>query len=146
MTDSVAAGLLRRYFTDVAGSWYGRPATAAELAAALAEDPSDHLAVFLVGYLAGEPLGCAGLSFATPGFAELARVFVAPEARGTGGGAALLAAAERHAVEHGAHTIRLDTRLDLAAARHLYATHGYHEVPAFTTGPYAQCWYAKRLT
>jgi GNAT superfamily N-acetyltransferase len=146
VADPVAAGLLRRYFADVAGSWYGRPATAAEVDAALAEDPSDHLTVFLAGYLAGEPLGCAGLSFPAPGLAELARMFVAPEARGTGGGPALLAAAERHAVEHGAHTIRLDTRLDLTAARRLYARHGYREVPAFTTGPYAQCWYAKELT
>ncbi|HEX5116478.1 MAG TPA: GNAT family N-acetyltransferase [Pseudonocardiaceae bacterium] len=144
--DPTAVDLLRRYFDDVASSWYGRPATDAEVAAALAEDPSDHLAVFLVGQLAGKPVGCAGLSFGTPGFAELARVFVAPEARGTGGGPALLAAAERHARDHGAHTIRLDTRLDLTAARRLYTTHGYREIPAFTTGPYAQCWYAKELT
>lgn len=145
VTDPVAVGLLRRYFADVAGSWYGRPATDAEVDAALAEDPSDHLTVFLVGRLRGTPAGCAGLSFG-PGFAELARLFVTPEARGTGGGPALLAAAERHAREHGAATIRLDTRLDLTAARHLYETHGYREVPAFSTGPYAQCWYAKQLT
>jgi GNAT superfamily N-acetyltransferase len=145
VTDPVAVGLLRRYFADVAGSWYGRPATDAEVDAAVAEDPSDHLTVFLVGRLRDTPAGCAGLSF-NLGFAELARVFVAPEARGTGGGAALLAAAERHARDHGAHTIRLDTRLDLTAARHLYEKHGYREVPAFGTGPYAQCWYAKLLT
>lgn len=144
--EPVAVDLLRRYFADVASSWYGRPATDAEVDAALAGDPSDHLTVFLVGRLDGEPAGCAGLSFGTPGFGELARVFVAPRARGTGGGPALLAAAERHARDHGAHTIRLDTRLDLTAARRLYATHGYREVPAFTTGPYAQCWYAKELT
>lgn len=145
VADPVAADLLRRYFTDVAGSWYGRPASDAEVDAALAEDPSDHLTVFLVGYLAGVPSGCAALSFPSPGLAELARMFVAPPARGTGGGPVLLAAAERHASDHGARTVRLDTRLDLTAARRLYAAHGYREVPAFSTGPYAQCWYAKAL-
>jgi GNAT superfamily N-acetyltransferase len=145
VTDPVAVGLLRRYFQDVADSWYGRPATAAEVDAALAEDPSDHLTVFLVGHRDGTPAGCAGLALGRPGIAELARVFVAPEARGTGGGAVLLAAAERHARDHGAHTVRLDTRLDLTAARRLYTQHGYREVPAFSAGPYAQCWYAKQL-
>lgn len=145
--DPVAVDLLWRYIFDVASSYYGRVATGDEVRAALAEDPSDDLVpprgLFLVGRYHGIASGCVGLRFGPAGFAELTRMFVIPEVRGTGGGTTLLAAAEARVGD--AHTIRLDTRLDLTAARTLYERHGYRPVPAFTHGPYAQCWYAKRL-
>lgn len=145
--DPVAADLLRRYFFDVASSYYGRVATGDEVNSALAQDPSDDLVppggLFLVGRYHGVASGCVGLRFGPPGFAELTRMFVTPEVRGTGGGGTLLAAAEAQAGD--AHTIRLDTRLDLTEARRLYERHGYRPVPAFSDGPYAQCWYAKQL-
>jgi GNAT superfamily N-acetyltransferase len=140
-----ATNLLRAYFTDVASRYYGRPATESEVDAALAEDPSDDLACFLVGRYAGIPSGCAGLRLLSPGIAELTRMFVHPRARRTGGGHALLAAAEQAALRLGAHTIRLDTRSDLVEARALYAAHGYAEIPAYSSGPYAEHWYEKRL-
>lgn len=147
--DPLARELLWRYFEDVASSYHGRPATEAEVGAAMAEDPSDDLvppgAVFLVAFRDGVPAGCAGVRFGGDGFAELTRVFVLPDARGDGGGAALLEAAERAALDRGMHTIRLDTRSDLVPARRLYTRHGYLAVPAFTAGPYAECWYAKAL-
>jgi GNAT superfamily N-acetyltransferase len=145
--DPVSVDLLWHYFFDVASSYHGRTATDAELKQALAEDPSDDLVpptgLFLVGRYHGVPSGCVGLRFGPPGFAELTRMFVAPEVRGTGGGTTLLAVAEAHAGD--AHTIRLDTRLDLTSARRLYESHGYVPVPAYSHGSYAQCWYAKRL-
>lgn len=150
VTDPVSADLLRRYFTDVACSFYGRPATEAEIDTAMAEDPSDDLVppggLFLVGRLGGEPAGCVGLRFGPPGFAELTRMFVAPSARRGGGGGTLLAAAELAARTRGAHTVRLDTRLDLVEARALYEKHGYREIPAYSEGPYAQIWYGIELT
>ncbi|MFJ1539801.1 hypothetical protein ACIODS_14790 [Micromonospora chalcea] len=54
-----------------------------------------------------------------------------PEHRGAGGGAT---------------RIRLDTRSDLVESRALYARHGYREIPAFTSGPYAQHWFEKSLS
>lgn len=147
---AAAADLLRRYFTDVAASFYGRPATDAEVTAAMAEDPSDDIvppdALFLVGRYDGVRAGCVGLRFGPAGFAELTRMFVVPEARGRGGGPVLLAAAEEYARQRDVRTIRLDTRLDLLAARRLYSAHGYREIPAYSHGPYAQCWYAKELS
>jgi GNAT superfamily N-acetyltransferase len=140
-----ATDLLRDYFTDVASRYYGRPATGAEVDAALAEDPSDDLACFLVGRYEGTPSGCAGLRLIGPGIAELTRMFVHPKARRTGGGHALLAAAEDAALDLGMHTMRLDTRHDLTEARALYAAHGYAEIPAYSHGPYAEHWYEKRL-
>ncbi len=137
--------LLRDYFTDVASSYYGRPATEAEVDAALAEDPSDDLACFLVGRLGGVPSGCAGVRLIEEGVAELTRMFVRPEARRTGGGRALLAAAEDAAVRLGARVMRLDTRKDLVEARGLYAAHGYVEIEPYSAGPYADHWYEKHL-
>ncbi|HEX5401633.1 MAG TPA: GNAT family N-acetyltransferase [Pseudonocardiaceae bacterium] len=147
--DPVVVDLLRRYFTDVASSFYGRPATDAEVTAALAEDPSDDLVppggAFFVAHYQDIPAGCVGLRFGAAGFAELTRMFVTPEARGRGGSAVLLAVAERHAKLGEAHTMRLETRLDLVAARRLYTKHGYRPIPAYSTGPFAECWYAKDL-
>jgi GNAT superfamily N-acetyltransferase len=137
--------LLREYITDVASRYYGRPATEAEVDAALAESPSDDLARFLVGRYDGVPSGCAGLRLIGHGTAELTRVFVHPRARRTGGGHALLAAAEDAALDLGARVMRLDTRRDLVEARALYAAHGYAEIPAYSSGPYADHWYEKRL-
>jgi GNAT superfamily N-acetyltransferase len=146
---AAADDLLRRYFADVASSFYGRPASDADVTAAMAEDPSDDLVppngLFLVARYRAERVGCVGLRLRSPGFAELTRMFIAPEARGLGGGPVLLAGAEERARQAGAHTLRLDTRLDLLAARRLYTKHGYQEIPAYSAGPHAQCWYAKEL-
>jgi GNAT superfamily N-acetyltransferase len=140
-----STSLLRDYFMDVASSYYGRPVTEAEVDAALAEDPSGDLACFLVGRYDGVPSGCAGLRLIGPGMAELTRMFVHARARRTGGGHALLAAAEDAALDLRAHTLRLDTRSDLTEARALYAAHGYAEIPAYSSGPYAEHWYEKHL-
>ena len=91
------------------------------------------------------PSGCAGLRLIGPGIAELTRMFVHPRARRTGGGHALLAAAEDAARDLGSHTMRLDTRADLIEARALYTAHGYAEIPAYSHGPYADHWYEKHL-
>jgi GNAT superfamily N-acetyltransferase len=149
VADRMSVDLLRRYFFDVASSFYGRPATDDEVTEALANEPSDDLAsptgVFLVARLDGAPAGCLGVRLGSPGLAELTRMFVVPEARGRGGGPVLLAAGEEWARHRDVHTIRLDTRLDLLSARRLYTSHGYREIPAYSNGPYAQCWYAREI-
>lgn len=53
--------ILRDYFTDVVSRYHGRPATETEVDAAIAEEPSDDLACFLVGRYAGTPSGCVGV-------------------------------------------------------------------------------------
>lgn len=150
VTDTTAQDLLRRYMFDVSSSFYGRPAADAELDEAMVAHPNDDLVpptgLFLLAEYDGEPGGCVGLRFGPAGFAELTRMFVVPQARGLGGGAVLLAAAEQRARQHDVRTVRLDTRLDLLAARRLYVRHGYQEIPAYSHGPYAQCWYGKQLT
>lgn len=144
-----AAAMLRHYMREMADRYYLRRSTEAEVDAALAEDPSGDLApphgVFLLARLGGALAGCVGVRFGPAPNCELTRLYVAPHARGLGGGARLLAAAEDAARRSGAEVIRLDTRHDLREARALYAKHGFQEVPAFSDGRYAEHWFAKRL-
>jgi ribosomal protein S18 acetylase RimI-like enzyme len=144
-----AASLLRRYFGEVAGRYYGRPATEDEVDAAMAEEPSDDLVppggLFLVARDAGVPVGCVGVRRLDPVTAELTRLYVEPACRGRGAGSALVAAAERAAGERGAVEMRLDTRHDLLEALALYARRGYADIPPYSHGRYAQRWLARRL-
>ncbi|MFB7620609.1 GNAT family N-acetyltransferase [Kitasatospora sp. NPDC056181] len=143
--------LLREYYIDVANRYYrlhlGRDGTDEEIETGLADSPSDDLAgptgVFLLGRYGGEAQSCAGLRILDDRTVELTRVFVRHAARGTGGGGHLLAAVDEAARSLGAERIVLDTRLDLVEARALYARHGYREIPAYSSGPYAQVWYGK---
>ncbi|MGW1107769.1 GNAT family N-acetyltransferase [Streptomyces sp. NPDC002540] len=148
--DSPDAALLRRdYYDEVAGRYWGRPATAEEIDEGLTDDGADRLVPptgqFVVGRFCGKPAACAGLLVVDADIAELTRVFVRPQFRGTGGGGLLLAAVESAARGFGVRTVRLDTRNDLVEARGLYAKHGYREVPAFHRRQYAEHWFAKDL-
>ncbi|MFE9253704.1 GNAT family N-acetyltransferase [Streptomyces sp. NPDC006879] len=141
--------LRRAYYAEIASRYWQRPATDAEVAQGLAEDPGEELTPptgeFLVGRLAGRPAACVGVRMLDATTAELTRVYVRPEARGTGGGAALLVAVEAVARTLGATRLRLDTRSDLIEARRLYARHRYREIPAYNSGRYAEHWFEKHL-
>ena len=149
--DSPAASSLRRdYYADVAGSYWKRPATPEEIDEGLAgEDELSLLAPpsgqFVVGRYGDAPAACGGVLMLDGGRGELTRVYVRPAFRGTGGGAALLDRLEEQARTLGAHTMVLNTRLDLVEARRLYVRHGYAEIPAYRTGPYMDVWYGKAL-
>jgi len=155
VTSAESGALLRDYLVDVSDRWFrlheDRASTSEEIEQSLAEMPSDDLApptgTFVVARSGEHLVGCAGVRVAVgrPDVAELKRMFVRPEVRGTGLAAALLDAAEEAARDLGATMVRLDTRLDLVEARALYVRQGYVEVPAFNEGDYAEVWYAKRL-
>ncbi|OKK19394.1 GCN5 family acetyltransferase [Streptomyces sp. CB00455] len=144
-----ATALLRAYYAEVAGRYWKRPVTEAEIDEGLLDFPADGLAPptgqFVVGRWDGEPLACGGIRLLDPVTAELTRVYVDRRARGTGGGAALLGVLEAQARAMGAERLRLDTRSDLVEARALYARHGYAEIPAYKTDPYAEHFFEKRL-
>ncbi|MEU3060180.1 GNAT family N-acetyltransferase [Streptomyces subrutilus] len=148
-TTPAAVALRRAYYAEVAGRYWNRPVTEVETDQGLLEFPDDALAPptgrFVVGRHRGEPLACGGVRLLDPATAELTRVYVDPRARGTGGGAALLDALEAQARALGAERVRLDTRSDLVEARALYVRQGYAEIPAYSSGPYAEHWFEKRL-
>ncbi|MFD4722947.1 GNAT family N-acetyltransferase [Streptomyces sp. NPDC058423] len=146
---SDATALRRDYYADVAGSYWGRPTTEAEIDEGLADDGVARLASptgeFVVGRHDGAAAACGGVLLLDAERAELTRVFVRPAFRGTGGGAALLTALEDAAGRLGARRMVLNTRLDLLGARALYARQGYREIPAYCVGPYMDVWYGKEL-
>ncbi|OEV00738.1 MULTISPECIES: GNAT family N-acetyltransferase [Streptomyces] len=147
-----AVATVRTYIGEIAGRYYGRPATEQEIDAALAAEPDDALTppagVFLLarGHADGAVAGCAAVLMMTPTTAELRRVWVAPHARKGGLGKLLVDTAERTALRMGAATVRLDTRHDLVEARRLYARLGYEEIAPFNDSPYADHWFGKQLT
>jgi GNAT superfamily N-acetyltransferase len=145
-----AVAVMREYMDEVASRYYGRPITEAELTRYVAEEPGTDLVAptgaFLVGRRDGVVAGCAGTRVVAPGVTELTKVFVKPAHRGTGGGPALVAAAEDAARRLGSGLMRLDTRHDLVEARALYARTGYAEVEPFNNGQFAEHWFAKALS
>ncbi len=78
-------------------------------------------------------LGCVALRDCRD-YAEVKRLFVHPQARGTGAGRALMAHLENAARAAGHSVIRLETGPRLAAAVALYRALGYSERGPF--GPY----------
>lgn len=147
--DAVAA--VRAYLREIAGRYWGRPATEQEVDAVLAEEPDDELVPprgrFLLARDAREHTvaGCAAVLLADAATAELRRVWVAPHARRRGLGARLVGAAEEAALAMGARAVRLDTRRDLVEARRLYERLGYTPVEPFNDSPYAHHWLGKPL-
>ncbi|EFL14922.1 acetyltransferase [Streptomyces sp. C] len=93
-----ATVLRRAYYAEVAGRYWKRSVTEAEIDQGMLDFPADELAPptgqFVVGRLDGRALACGGIRLLDPATAELTRVYVDRRARGTGGGAALLAALE----------------------------------------------------
>ena len=79
---------------------------------------------FFIADRDGEALGCAAL--ANHGdYGEIKSMFVHPDARGTGTGAALMRTLEDEARAQGLTLMRLETGDDLFPAHRLYQRHGF---------------------
>ncbi|MBT2366314.1 GNAT family N-acetyltransferase [Streptomyces sp. ISL-10] len=144
-----AYALRRAYYGDVAGSYWKRAATEAEIDEGLAGDDAERLVPptgqFVVGRYGDEPAACGGVLMLDAERAELTRVFVRPAFRGRKGAGLLMDLLEHEARALGARRMVLNTRLDLVQARALYLRHGYAEIPAYCSGPYMEIWYGKDL-
>jgi putative acetyltransferase len=90
---------------------------------------------FLVARADGEAVGCGAILRDPRGWAELKRMYVAPEARGQGLGMRILVALEREARAGGLGLLRLETGIRNTEALGLYRRAGFVECPAF--GDYA---------
>lgn len=148
--DSPDASSLRRdYYDEVASRYWGRPATAGEIARGLAGDGAERLVPptgqFVVGRYGEEAAACGGVLMLDAERAELTRVYLRPAFRGRRGASLLLELLEDEARALGGRRMVLNTRRDLTEARSLYVRHGYGEIPAYCTGPYMEVWYGKEL-
>jgi putative acetyltransferase len=100
-----------------------------------AKPTNEDVTAFVIARDDGRALGCGALrSLGTP-VVEIKRMYVRPEARGRGVGAAILSALETEAVQLGFRVVRLETGPLQPEAIHLYGRTGYREIPCF--GAYA---------
>jgi GNAT superfamily N-acetyltransferase len=124
----VVQRLIQAIFADQAERYGSSDAAPVE---AMEFDPPD--GGFLVAYLSGEPVGCAGWRSFDEGeeVAELKRLYCAPEARNRGVATALVAAVEENAREHGRKRMILETGDKQPEAIALYAKLGYADIEHF---------------
>lgn len=83
----------------------------------------------------GTATACGALRLLDDGTAEIKRMYVVPESRGTGVATAVLRSLEEHAVRAGADTVVLSTGIKQPDAIRFYAREGY-ELMADGYGPY----------
>jgi GNAT superfamily N-acetyltransferase len=144
-----AAAVLREYYDDIVGRYYGRPALPAEVDTAMADEPSHDLqgstGILLLAVLHGRAMACGGVRFVDATTGELTRIYAAPAARGQGTAAALIGRLEQLAVHASRTALRLTVRSDLVEAVRLYSRLGYVDVAPFGSDPYADHWLAKEL-
>jgi ribosomal protein S18 acetylase RimI-like enzyme len=95
--------------------------------------------------LAAEPVAIGGIRDLDTPVAEIKSMYVAPPGRRRGIARRLLRALEATATAHGCRAVRLDTADHLPAAIALYRSSGYHEIPAFNSGPLADLWFERSL-
>ena len=82
-------------------------------------------------------LGCIGLKpLAPPDVAEIKRLFVRPQARGTGIAKALVTDILKLAETRGYREIKLDTLAEMTPAIALYKSFGFAPIPPYGSHPY----------
>jgi len=96
-----------------------------------AEEVAEGRGAFLVAYRDGVPVGCGALRLLDEETAELKRMYVSPEARGTGVGRRLVAALEAEARRLGVRRLVLETGIRQVAALALYRATGFHRIPLY---------------
>ena len=109
------------------------------------EDVEPPAGRWVVAYRRGNPVGCAALKRLGNHTAEIKRVYVAPEARGTGVARAILARLERIAQDVGYTTLRMDTGARQPASAALFSSCGYEQIADYNGNPVAAYWFEKRL-
>ncbi|HET7049964.1 MAG TPA: GNAT family N-acetyltransferase [Solirubrobacteraceae bacterium] len=101
---------------------------------------------FLLGWIDGRAVCCGGVKRLDDRICEIKKMYVVPDARGTGLARRLLYALEDKARELGYETARLDTGPRQGNAQGLYESEGYVAIDDFNGNPVAVFWGEKTLT
>jgi GNAT superfamily N-acetyltransferase len=142
--DPAARACLERYYTELDARFPG--GFQVELSAD--PDAADLIrprGCFLVAFDGTVAVGCIALKGTDKGYAEIKRMWIAEQARGTGLARQLMARAEVVARELGITLLRLDTNSALADAIAIYRHWGWTEIPRFNADPYAEVFFEKAL-
>jgi ribosomal protein S18 acetylase RimI-like enzyme len=101
----------------------------------------------LLALVDGEPAGCGALRALAdadyPNACEMKRLFVRPDVRGLGLGRRLAQTLIDYATAAGYRTMLLDTLDDMEAAREMYASLGFEEIPPYYYNPIPGAHYLK---
>jgi putative acetyltransferase len=89
----------------------------------------------LLAKVNGAPAGAVGVWQQAPGVCEMKRLYLKPQFRGLDLGRRLAAGIVEEGRRLGYRAIRLDTLKTMVAARALYATMGFVEVPPYYDNP-----------
>jgi ribosomal protein S18 acetylase RimI-like enzyme len=94
---------------------------------------------------AGKICGCVGVRKLSDEIAELKRLYIAKELRGSGFGRALCESAIQDAGDLGYQFIRLDTVRKARAAVAIFRSLGFYEIPRYNSDPFPEIFMEKRL-
>lgn len=103
--------------------------------AALPGDYSPPAGRLLVAQWAGEPAGCVALRRIGGHICEMKRLYTRPRFRRLGIGRALCEAVIEEARRGGYERMRLDTLPSMEAAKALYLSFGFREIPRYRYNP-----------
>jgi DNA-binding MarR family transcriptional regulator len=101
---------------------------------------------FLVARVDGVLAACGGVRRLSSTRAEIKRMWVDDAWRGCGLGGRMLTALEQAAYDLGYREVHLDTNATLTEAIAMYERAGYRRIERYNDNPYAQAWFAKRLS
>ena len=138
------ARLLVAAMTAETGALYGGPPPAGS--SATPGELSPPAGGFVVLERDGRALAGGGLKRSEAGICEIKRMFVVPEARGSGLGARLLEELEALARDLGYAVARLDTGAKQPGAQRLYERAGYRAIADFNGDAHAAWWGEKPLS
>jgi GNAT superfamily N-acetyltransferase len=148
-TDAVRIDIVRGLFREYAAS-LGVDLCFQDFERELAALPGDYArpaGALLLALVDGTPAGCGALRPLTDvdyaNACEMKRLFVRRDCRGLGLGRRVAQALIDHATRAGYDTMLLDTLDDMEAARELYGSLGFEEIPPYYYNPIPGAHYLK---
>jgi DNA-binding MarR family transcriptional regulator/ribosomal protein S18 acetylase RimI-like enzyme len=143
---AAATAAMTAYFTELDGRFPNGFDAGDALGPGAAAMAAPHGVFLLAAADDGTTVACGGVQRLDTDTAEIKRMWVDPNWRGTGIGRRMLTELEGHARRLGYARVVLDTNATLTEAIAMYAGAGYQAIPRYNDNPYAERWFTKRLT